>query len=238
MEKIKVLFLDQREIIRNSLFSIFTDDPKIEMVDRFDRIANWPELIEKCRPDIVIIDVGYTGTAIVRTIKQRHNKQIILAISDIPKEVEFLDVFQAGVKAYLKTEDLTIESLRAAIEFSMKDIVLLSRPFSDVLYKYLAPGYAHIDDSLTISSEQLDQSSRLSDQEKVIIALTMLGASNRDIAKFLHITENTAKVHLRNIMGKLGVKGKQKLAFFVRTHHHLRNELLIDYNYVKEKIIK
>ena len=71
MEKIKLLFLDQREIIRYSVYSLFKNDPEIEMVIQFDRIANWPELVEKYHPEIVMIDVGYTGTAIIRKIKQR-----------------------------------------------------------------------------------------------------------------------------------------------------------------------
>jgi DNA-binding NarL/FixJ family response regulator len=231
MGKIKVLFLDQREIIRYSIYSLFKNDPDIEMVIRFDRIANWPDLVEKYQPDLVIIDVGYTGTAIVRKIKQKHSNQNILAITDIPEESEFREVFQSGVKAYFKTGDLNAESLKAAIKFSIKDLIVLPRRFS----VYLSFEENKRSNS-GLSVEEIDQSTRLSDQEKAIIALIMLGASNRVIADFLHISENTAKVHLRNIMGKLGVKGKQKLALFVRTHHHLRNELLIDYNYIRDKI--
>jgi DNA-binding NarL/FixJ family response regulator len=238
MEKTRVLFLDQREIIGLSICSLFKDDLKIEMITGSDSITNWPEIIEKYQPKIVLIDVGYHGTAIVKKIKQRCEKQIILAITGDPTYKEFLDVFQLGVKAYLLIEDLTVDSLRAAIEFAMKEVVVLSCSFADIICKYLAPKDIHIHDPIIMMNKERSQSTRLSTQEKEILALILTGASNREIAKCLHIAENTTKVHLRNIMGKLGVNGKQKLASFIRAHHHLRNELLIEYDNLKDQTTK
>jgi DNA-binding NarL/FixJ family response regulator len=238
MEKIKILFLNQSKIIGHGICSLFKDDLKIEMVTGSDSITNWPELIGKYQPKIVIIDVGRHGTAIVKIIKQRCEKVIILAITGDPTYKEFLDVFQLGVKVYLHLEDLTVDSLRAAIEFAMKEVVLLSRPFADIIYKhkYLAPKDVHVYDPIMMSKEESSQSTRLSTQEKAVLALTVAGASNREIARLLHIAENTTKVYLRNIMDKLGVKGKQKLASFFQTHQHVKNRLLIEYYDLKDKI--
>ena len=238
MEKIKVLLLDQREIISHGVCSLFKDDLKIEMVTKYVSIANWPELIEKYQPKIIIVDVGFHGAAIVKNIKHRFEKLLILAITDDPTCKEFLDVFQLGVKAYLLIEDLTVDSLRAAIELVMKEIVLLSRPFSDILdkCKYLAPKDIHIYDPIMMSDEEGKQSVKLSEQEKTVLALTIAGASNREISKYLHIAENTTKVHLRNIMDKLGVSGKQKLSSFFQTHQRVRNKLLVEYYNLKDKI--
>lgn len=238
MEKIKVLFLDQREIIRYGICSLFKDDPRIEMVGQYNKISIWPELIGACQPDIVILDVGYTGTAITKEIKQRYEKQILVAITNESMDTEFLEIFQVGVKAYLQIEDLTAESLKAAIEISLTGRAVLTRPFSDILYKFLDPKDVHSYDPITMSGEEVEQSKKLSPQEKAVIALILAGSSNREISKYLHISENTAKVHLRNIKSKLGVNPKQKLDSFFQYHRHVRSRMLLEYYDLKEKITK
>jgi DNA-binding NarL/FixJ family response regulator len=235
VEKIKALFLDQREIFRNGFCLMFEDDPRFEMIFSSDSVLNYLEVIDNVKPEVVIIDAGYTGTPIIQEIKQHFKNQVVIAITDDPTDTEFLNVFRVGVKAYLQTEDLTAESLRAAIELALKDSVILTRPFSENLSKYLEPKDIHIYSPRTMSNEEIEQSDRLSTQEKVVIALILSGSSNREIAQFLHISENTVKVHLRNLKVKLGVHKKQKLDSFFQYHRHVRTRMLLEYNEVKTK---
>ena len=235
MEKIKVLFLDQRTIIRHSFYALYKDDEKIVMVTQYSKLTDWPELVEKIQPDMVIIDVGYHGKEIVRAIKQRSEKVVILALTDDPAEKEFLEFIKLGVKAYLLMEDLSVDGLIAVIELTMKETLVLTRPFSNILFKNLAIKDVHVGGSAEIPTEAGEQAKRLSTHERAVLALTIAGASNREISKLLDIAQNTTKVHLRNIMRKLGVNGKQKLAAFARQHHHLRNDLMIEYYHLKDE---
>ena len=232
---IKVLFLDQREIFRTGFYLLFKDNPGFDMIFQSESVSAWPELIEKSKPDIVMVDAGYTGTAIIKEIKRKYKNQVLIAITDDPNDIEFLEVFQIGVRAYLQTEDLTAESLRAAFELALKDRVILTRPFSETLYKYLEPKDIHIYSPVTMSSEEIEESNKLSTQERAVIALILSGSSNREIAQFLHITENTVKVHLRNLKSKLGVHPKQKLDSFFQYHRHVRTRMLLEYYEIEKQ---
>jgi DNA-binding NarL/FixJ family response regulator len=55
---------------------------------------------------------------------------------------------------------------------------------------------------------------KVTDREREVLQLLVQGATNRDIARRLSITENTVKVHLRNILEKLHLRNRQQAAAF------------------------
>jgi DNA-binding NarL/FixJ family response regulator len=123
---------------------------------------------------------------------------VILSPSQSPPSVSTL--LEAGASGCLSL-NLTAEELIGSLNMISKGDIIVSREIVEQLVQELDQG-----------NDQEELFNSLSERQREVISLVVNGMTNREIASTLIITENTVKVHLRNILDKLELRNRQQLA--------------------------
>jgi len=170
------------------------------------------------RPAALLLDLGLPGLGgpggVVAIQKLRAATKII-ALTAVPDEHEGIAVLKAGARGYCDRE-IDGLLLEKATDVVLKGEIWVGRK--------LIP---HLLEELTVLTEQRrreapgksdDRLERVTPRERQIVDLLSAGASNKEIAKRLNVTERTVKAHLTAIFRKLGLAGRLQLALFALEH--------------------
>jgi DNA-binding NarL/FixJ family response regulator len=170
------------------------------------------------RPAAVLLDLSLPSLGgpggVVAVQKLRATTKIIV-LTSAPDEREGIAVLKAGARGYCHRE-IDAPLLEKATDVVLKGEIWVGRK--------LIP---HLLEELTVLTEMRrreapgnsdDRLERVTPRERQIVELLSAGASNKEIAKQLNVTERTVKAHLTAIFRKLGLSGRLQLALFALEH--------------------
>ena len=128
-------------------------------------------------------------------------KVAVLTDSQDPKNL--ISAIESGATGYLH-KDTKVGDFVASIDLIGKGGVVISPQVAEKLGEKLS----------SMATDEAQGQTCLSGREGEIARLLAKGATNKEIAGTLFITENTAKVHVKNILGKLQLRNRQQLAAY------------------------
>ena len=150
----------------------------------------------------------------VESIRLRMGNVGIVAMSDLPGDEEALACFSAGARGYCNTHAMP-ELFR-----SIADVVLQGGLWiGETLMHRLLQGTARIVTPVVKEAEG-EWAALLTDREKEVAIAIAEGASNKEIARNLEITERTVKAHASAIFTKLNVRDRLQLSLVVHGRRH------------------
>ena len=170
------------------------------------------------RPAAVLLDItlpGLGGASGIASIQKLRAAARIIVLTEAPDEREGIAILKAGARGYCH-RDIDIALLEKATHVVLKGEIWVGRK--------LIP---HLLEELTVLTEQRrrdapgrsdERLERVTPRERQIVDLLSVGASNKEIAKRLNVTERTVKAHLTAIFRKLGLSGRLQLALFALEH--------------------
>jgi DNA-binding NarL/FixJ family response regulator len=170
------------------------------------------------RPAAVLLDIalpGLGGASGIASIQKLRAAARIIVLTEVPDEREGIAILKAGARGYCH-RDIDIALLEKATHVVLKGEIWVGRK--------LIP---HLLEELTVLTEQRrrdapgksdERLERVTPRERQIVDLLSVGASNKEIAKRLNVTERTVKAHLTAIFRKLGLSGRLQLALFALEH--------------------
>lgn len=202
---IRLLLVDDQDLIRRGLKALLGTDPTLEVVGE---AANGQEAVAQVahlNPDVVLMDVRMPvtdGVAGTQQICQQFPDTKVLMLTTFDDQEYVTQALQAGASGYL-LKDTPFDELTQAIALVHKG------------YTQIGPGLAT--PALTLphppaQAEDLEPWLALSEREKDIVRLVAQGCNNREIAQSLHIAEKTVKNYLTNILSQLGLRDRTQLA--------------------------
>jgi NarL family two-component system response regulator LiaR len=206
---IRVLIADDHKMVRQGLRLFLRMDPSIEIVGEATNGAEAVELAERLRPDVVLMDIlmpvmdGISATAAIR---KAHPEIEILGLTSVLEESAVVDIMRAGAIGYL-LKDLDSNELCHALHAAAAGQVQLAPQALARLMRDLRPP---------------EQVGKLTPREKEVLSLLGQGQSNKEIARNLHLREETVKTHVSNILHKLGVQSRTQAVLYA-----LRNGLMV-----------
>jgi NarL family two-component system response regulator LiaR len=192
---IRVLIVDDHSVVREGLRMFFARDPDLEVVGE---AANGAEAIQQARqlrPNVVVMDLVMPvldGIAAIRAIRNELPETEVLVLASVLERASVVEAIRAGAISYL-LKDTQAAELRTAIKVAAAGQVQLSSQASTYLLGAVR------------TPERLEP---LTPREMDVLRLLAQGHSNKEIARSLHLVEETVKFHVRHILAKLGVQSR------------------------------
>ena len=187
----RVVIADDHRLILDGIRRALEADGSFEVVGETLDGAQVVELVDKTRPDLVVLDVrmpGMDGLDCLEQIRSRFPATKVVMLSASPDEVLIETALRSGASAYvLKTvepADLP-GTLRAAMDGTV----------------FSAVGVSETEGASA-------RSAGLTERELAILRAVARGLSNDEIAKELWVARQTVKFHLSNVYRKLGVRNR------------------------------
>ena len=212
MTSIRILLVDDHEMVREGLKSMLQSEPDLEVVAETGLGREVPALLDRTKPDIVLLDVrlpDMSGVEVCRQTTRTHPdaKVIMLTTFVDPDLVD--ECIDAGARGYL------VKDVRG---MSLKENVRAVSRGQAVLAPEVAGG---ILDRVRDRRSAEAGPPALSQSQLAILGLMTRGFSNREIATEIHLSENTIKTHVQEIFRKLGVHNRVEAVMTATKHNWL-----------------
>ena len=210
MAELKVLLVDNRELFREGLARILESEPHIRVVCQCDNGSEAVERAKESDPDIVLMDVDMPecdGIGATLRINESLPKTKLAILTDSEDKEKLYSALQAGARGYL-LKRIPVVDLVKSIDLIAEGEVVVSPPLSEKLLSE----FASMRQEKMARDAEVD--SGVTDRESELLRLVVQGATNKEIAETLVIAENTVKVHMKNILEKLQLRNKQRLAAY------------------------
>ncbi len=198
-QKIKLLLVDDHEIVRAGLRMLFLAEADMEIVGELDTGEEAIAAVRQLQPDVVIMDVampGIGGIEATRRIKQAHPDTAVLALTMHEDEQYFFEMLNAGASGYIPKRAAP-DDLVSAIRVVYGGNVFLHATLARHLMRDVVGQPAAPDD--------------LTPREKEVLTYIAEGCTNREIAETLVISVKTVDRHRENIMQKLNLHSRIEL---------------------------
>ncbi len=201
---IRVLVADDQTLVRLGLRAIIDSEPGLEVVgeaaDGVDAVA----AVRSLRPDVVLMDIRMPrldGVAATRALLGGAGPPVtrVLILTTFSLDEYVVQALRAGASGYL-LKDAAAHQLIEAIRVIAAGEAILAPTVTRNLLERFGAGDAHSDGSALRAL--------LSEREVEVLLLMTAGQSNAEIAGTLSLAETTVKTHVRNILGKLGVRDR------------------------------
>ncbi|KYC43508.1 LuxR family transcriptional regulator [Scytonema hofmannii PCC 7110] len=208
---IKVLLADDQNLIRQGLKALLELEEDLEIVGEAENGEMALRLIETLHPDVVLMDIRMPimdGVAATREIQNRFTEVKVLVLTTFDDDEYVKAALQNGATGYL-LKDTPSEELAFAIRAVNKGYTQLGPGIVKKLLSQVPP----ITSTQTLPSGLVE----LTPREKEVLRLIATGASNREIAQQLFISEGTVKNHVTNILNRLNLRDRTQAAIFANS---------------------
>ena len=211
MPDIRVLIVDDQRLVRDGIASLLDTQEGLTVigtaVDGEEAIAE----AEKTLPDVILMDVRMPvmdGITAAKHIRQHQPECKILMLTTFDDEEYIIKSLRAGAYGYL-LKDIPAEDLAQAVKLTYAGIYQLSPSVAGKLV-----GQWH--DETDPPPPPIDHD--LTDRELDVLRLLASGATNREIAENLFVSEGTVKNHVSSILSRLGLRDRVQAALYAREH--------------------
>lgn len=211
VDKFEILLADDNERVRSGIRALIESEPQFNVIAEARDGREAIVMAERHMPDLVLMDINMpeiNGFEATRIIKQElpYVRVVMLSVSD-----DAADLFEAirnGAQGYL------VKSLQPSDWIAyLHGILDGDAPVSRTVAERLLAEFQTIHVSKELTDSDLNM---LTSREVDVLKQVSTGASNREIASLLFISENTVKNHLKNIMAKLHIRNRVQLATYAR----------------------
>ncbi|HEX9016233.1 MAG TPA: response regulator transcription factor [Chloroflexota bacterium] len=208
---LRVLLVDDHALFRAGIASLLASRPGVEVVGEAQNGREAVAAAQQLKPDIILMDLhmpGMDGIQATREISSElpQVKVVMLTVSDQDKDL--FDAIKSGAHGYL-LKNLEPEDLFQYLAGISRGEAPISRSMATrILSEYASQA------SRPREAERSEPDEILTPREREVLALVAGGATNKEIAVALTLTENTVKNHLRNILEKLHLENRTQAAAY------------------------
>ena len=197
MRKIKVLLIDDHQIVRRGVKNLLKGEDEIEIIGEAENAEAVMEILENVTPDVILSDItlpGISGIELTHVIKEEFPQVYILIFSMHSEDEYIIDALNAGAKGYIPKVVDQFEIVKAIKEVSK----------GEMYYNNLVSGALARQIYSLRNNENSDNT--LSNREVEVLNFIVEGLNNKEIADKLIISKRTVDNHRANLMKKLGAR--------------------------------
>jgi two-component system nitrate/nitrite response regulator NarL len=212
----RILLVDDHPMMRRGLRDLLELESDLEVVGEAGNGEDAIRLALQIEPDLILMDLNMPGIDGLETTRRMRDaaidaRIIMLTVSDEQSHV--LEALRNGADGYL-LKDMDAEQLIEQIRIAATGRMALSPELTQVLAE-----------AIRVRPKPTGQVlfSNLTKREKEVLRLIAKGQSNKMIARKLGITEGTVKVHVKNLLHKLGLRSRVEAAVWALEHEQGRS---------------
>ncbi len=204
----KIILIDDHPMLRKGVAQLIALEDNLEVVAEASSGEEGITLAIEHQPDLILLDLnmkGLSGIDTLNALKQAEVKAKVLMFTVSDSEIDVLQALKFGADGYL-LKDSEPEELIEKINSALKGEMVLSSPLTQILVRSLN------------SPSAINPIEKLTQREVEILKQIANGKSNKAIGNVLDITEGTVKVHVKNLLKKLGLKTRVEAAIWAMEH--------------------
>ncbi len=212
MELLRILIVDDHEVVRLGLRALLSRYPNFVVVDE---AASADEALEKTRmhnPDVVLMDIrlpGTNGIDACQMIKDEYPDVHVIMLTSYAEDEMLFDAISAGAAGYV-LKQVGSDDLVHAIECVGRGEALLDPAVTQRVLERVRQA---------ARQEQAAAFNDLTEQELRVLGLVAKGKTNKEIAKALYLGEGTVRNYVSSILSKLELTNRAEAAAYAVRHN-------------------
>lgn len=220
MEPVKVLIADDHALVRRGIMAVLAGSEDLQVVGE---AADGLEAIEKARetsPDVILMDLNMprcSGLEAIQALQTEMPQVCILVLTVSEMESDLFAAMKFGATGYLLKQVEPEDLIHAVLYIAQGGVIVSPQMASALLGEFKNP-------AVPAGEEAVPADADLSPREGEVLQLVAKGATNKEIADALFISENTVKTHMQSIMGKLHLANRSQAAAYAVGKGLVRNK--------------
>lgn len=210
-QPIKVLLVDDHEMVRIGLAAVLNTEDGIEVVGEASNGMEGIRLAQAYHPDVVLMDLvmdGMDGVETTAKLLELYPDCKVIVLTSYLDDSKMYPVIEAGAFSYLLKTSRANEIADAIRAASRGQSVLESQVAAKMMNRFRQPK----------AERAVPPHEQLTEREMDVLLRVSRGMSNQEIADDLFIGIKTVKFHVTNIFAKLGVDDRTQAAIYAHKH--------------------
>jgi two-component system, NarL family, response regulator DevR len=218
--RMKILLVDDHEIVRLGLKSLLSRYPSFEVVGEAGTAREAVDKVRQYKPDVVVMDIrmpGSSGIEATREIMQKQPATKVIMLTSYVEDEMLFEAISAGAVGYVLKQIGSGDLVRALEAVSRGESLIDPALMRKVISKLREASRKAEDEAF----------GTLTEQELKVLALVAEGKTNKEIASAIFLSEKTVRNYVSVILSKLNLSTRSEAAAYAVKHHiqdHLTSE--------------
>jgi DNA-binding NarL/FixJ family response regulator len=211
MDTIKVLVVDDHALFRRGIITVLSNQESLEIVGEAADGLQAIGKAEETAPDVILMDLNMphcSGLEATQALQTKMPQVNILVLTVSENEADLFAAIKFGATGYILKNTEPEELIQAIFHIAQGGVII-----SPIMATKLLTEFKELE-TRTERTPAQEAEATLSPREDEVLRLVAQGATNKEIADSLFISENTVKTHLRNIMDKLHLANRSQAAAY------------------------
>lgn len=213
---IRILLVDDHTLFRSGLKALLSRQPDFEIIGEASDGLEGVKLAEQLKPDLVLLDLDMPVMSGTEALAQMlaANRELPVVMLTVSEDAEDLkEAFVLGARGYLVKNidaEYLVNSVRQVVAGeSVMSPEMTSKFVNGIRAKHLS----------LMPEVRPETVKSLTERERQILGCLAQGASNREMANLLNMSESTVKAHLQRIMRRFDFSSRVQAAVFAAERH-------------------
>lgn len=207
--RVRIVLVDDHTLFRSGMRMLLGREAGFEVVGEAGDASEGIKAVARLAPDVVLLDLnmpGMSGAEASRILTEETPDARVLMLTVSEDAEDLFAALRAGACGYL-LKNIEADALIAAIRSAAAgESVISPRMMGKLLSGVRA--------ETPVPAREVPESERLTPREGEILALIARGKSNKEIARALEVAESTVKIHVQNLLRKLGLASRVQAAVY------------------------
>lgn len=207
---VRILLADGQSLFREAVKIVLESEPGLKVVAEAGDGVEAVAAAERKKPDVALVDTNLSngdGLRATYQITERVPTCRVCVLADEEDERVLVDAVEAGAMGFVTKESPLADLIGATRILAAGETLFPPR--------MLGPLLSRLIQRRREQDSALRKAAGLTRREREVLALLADGADNDGIAQSLVISPQTARTHIQNVLGKLGVHSRLEAAAFV-----------------------